>query len=323
MKRLFFLLLTLPLFLGSSSTSTKVNFYKGNLTKAKERAAQEGKLYFVDFMARWCMPCRWMDETTFSDARVARYISDHYIPVKVDIDDFDGYAYKQMYDIKLLPSIMIFNAKGEVVAKYEESLPPSKLLKILAKYNTPENRIGDASRPLPLMREEVPTESYVEQAPSRPVPYTRPSLPVETTPAPRIQTAPPVQMAPRPNIPKQETPIYNTSSSTSITRTNTTNPSVDELAQGLYRFKVSRQASQGFSVQIGVFGQYGNVLREAAKLEELFNQPIIVQIGDLNGKTVYKVMVGEFSSREAAVSYREQMKRQKVNGIIKDLSTMG
>ena len=314
MKRLIFLLLTLPLFLGSSSTSTKVNFYKGNLSKAKERAANEGKLYFVDFMARWCMPCRWMDETTFSDARVAKYIKDNYIAVKVDIDDFDGYAYKQMYDIKLLPSIMIFNAKGDIVAKYEESLPPSKLLDILAKYNTPENKIGDATRPLPLIQEAVPEETSPEVAPTQPTSYNRPSL----------RTEPQVQTAPRPTIPtKTETPIYNTPS-TSITRTNTTNkPVVNQLGEGLYRFKVSRQATQGFSVQIGVFGEYGNVLREAAKLEERFSQPVIVQIGSLNGKTVYKVMVGEFSTRGAAISYREQMKQQKVNGIIKDLSSMG
>ena len=45
--RVFFLLI-LPFFL-SAATPAKVDFFKGSLSKAKDIAAQEGKLYFVQF----------------------------------------------------------------------------------------------------------------------------------------------------------------------------------------------------------------------------------------------------------------------------------
>ena len=109
--------------------ASNINFYQGTLATAKEKAAQEGKLYFVEFTASWCMPCRWMDETTFTDPHLSTYVNNNYVPVKVDIDNFDGYAYKQTYNVKVLPTILVFNSQGKLLARYAESLAPSKMLK--------------------------------------------------------------------------------------------------------------------------------------------------------------------------------------------------
>ena len=303
MKRWLIIVLTVPFLICATTTSsTKVKFHKGSLSTAKERAAQEGKLYFVDFVASWCMPCRWMDETTFSDQRLARYIDQNYVAVKVDIDDFDGFAYKQMYNIKMLPSILVFNAKGKLLAQYEESLAPSAMLKILQQHNTPANRAVASSTTTMTPVHSPQPDSYGDE------------VIASTIPAPTTNLAA-TKPAVKDNAIKQNT--------TSVTRTNTyttsTNPTADE---GLFRFSVTRQASSGYSVQIGAFGQYGNVLREAEKLEKKFNQPVLVHISSLRGKTVYKVMLGEFNSRAAAKSWLSKMKSAGMQGIVKDLSTI-
>ena len=55
--------------------------------------------------------------------------------------------------------------------------------------------------------------------------------------------------------------------------------------EGLFRFKVTRQASNGYSVQTGAFSEYGNVLKEAAKLQDQFDEPMIVHIARIQTRT--------------------------------------
>ena len=91
---------------------------------------------------------------------------------------------------------------------------------------------------------------------------------------------------------------------------------------GLFRLSVARQLSSGFSVQTGVFGDYQNVLREVDKLQKMFDQPVIVHVDSFKGQRVYKVMIGEFADRGAAINYLEAIKYHQVVGFVQDLSTM-
>jgi len=84
---------------------------------------------------------------------------------------------------------------------------------------------------------------------------------------------------------------------------NNPRPVIEEnvaKGQGLFKFTVERQPSKGYGVQIGVFAEYGNVLIQAEQLQAEFNSPVVVNINELNGKTVYKVVVGPFSTKGAA-----------------------
>ena len=91
---------------------------------------------------------------------------------------------------------------------------------------------------------------------------------------------------------------------------------------GLFKFDVKRQASKGFGVQIGVYAEYGNVLIQAEKLQRQFGEDIIVNINELNGKTVYKVLVGAFSSQNNARKLLQRMKNAGVSGFIKNLADL-
>lgn len=102
-------------------------------------------------------------------------------------------------------------------------------------------------------------------------------------------------------------------------------PAVSEpvsSGQGLFRFSVEKQPSKGYSIQAGVFADYGNVLINAEKWQSQFNSPIIVNINELNGKTVYKVMVGLFSDKSSAESALAKMKNSGVAGFIRNLADL-
>jgi SPOR domain len=63
-----------------------------------------------------------------------------YVPVRINIETFEGYDLKAQYNVRLLPTIIVLNSKGKQVARFEESMSGSKLTAILAKYDTKKNR---------------------------------------------------------------------------------------------------------------------------------------------------------------------------------------
>ena len=130
----FFALLSLPTF------AEEVNFINDNVRAAIDRAAVEGKLVFLDFWADYCSPCKLMEKYTFTDPSVIERMNGSYVPVRINIETFDGYDLKAQYNVKLLPTIIVLNSKGKQVARFEESMSGSKLSAILAQYDTKKNR---------------------------------------------------------------------------------------------------------------------------------------------------------------------------------------
>jgi hypothetical protein len=92
--------------------------------------------------------------------------------------------------------------------------------------------------------------------------------------------------------------------------------------RGLFQFSVHRQEPVGYGVQIGAFAEYGNVLIQVEKLERLFKVPVIVNINELNGATVYKVVVGAFSKIADARSLHKTMTENGVTGFVRNLKDL-
>lgn len=144
MKRFFLLkglLLVLSLFITSQKLHA-VQFAHLSLAEAKARAAQLQRPLLIHFAANWCLPCQWMDKNTFVDPAVSTYLDNQYLAVRIDVDEVQGYADKEACGVKYLPSLLIFNASGIVVSRYEETLDAVQMLEVLSKYNTPANRIA-------------------------------------------------------------------------------------------------------------------------------------------------------------------------------------
>ena len=116
-------------------------FFEGAFIDAKQKAGEEGKLFFVDFYADWCTPCKWMEESTFKNAEVINLLSANYVALKIDIDDLDGYSIKQQFNVSVLPTILIFNSKGELIERVEETLSTGKMVALLNYHNKEDNKI--------------------------------------------------------------------------------------------------------------------------------------------------------------------------------------
>ena len=104
-----------------------------------------------------------------------------------------------------------------------------------------------------------------------------------------------------------------------VTTTTTSTTSSGPAGKNLYRFSVNQQAASGWGVQIGVFASYSNVLKQASKLEQQYRQPVIVQISASGSNEAYKVVVGAFNSSGDAQQLLNKMRRQGINGFVRNL----
>ncbi|HEV7571962.1 MAG TPA: cytochrome c biogenesis protein CcdA [Thermoanaerobaculia bacterium] len=77
-------------------------------------ASTTGKPIVIDFFATWCIPCKELDEKTFSDAAVAKDL-DRFTRIKTDLTNGDDPAVKELtkrYAIVGVPTVVFIDSSG-------------------------------------------------------------------------------------------------------------------------------------------------------------------------------------------------------------------
>lgn len=83
---------------------------------------------------------------------------------------------------------------------------------------------------------------------------------------------------------------------------------VDE--KEFYEFKVDRQNPKGFGLQIGTYQELVNLVRLAENLKSSYQKKVVVQVKILNGVKYYSLILGQFSNREKAETFREEIRKK-------------
>lgn len=99
-------------------------------------------------------------------------------------------------------------------------------------------------------------------------------------------------------------------------------PGVEESVgsgQGLFRVDVATQPASGWGVQTGAYASYANVLVEVERLKKEFGQPVLVNISETGGKTIYRIIVGAFRDRSDAEHFLNTIRSGGGNGFIRNL----
>jgi thioredoxin-related protein len=93
----------------------------------KAEAKKSNKYIFMDCYASWCVPCKKMDMTIYSQKEVGKYFNEHFISVKIQMDSSkgdneevrswykDAVGINQQYRIEAYPSFLFFSPDGELV----------------------------------------------------------------------------------------------------------------------------------------------------------------------------------------------------------------
>jgi thioredoxin-related protein len=102
-----------------AAASNKADF-GGSLNAAKERAVRENKILVLEFTAKWCLPCRFMEKNVFKNPEVQNFSQQHAIMLQIDIDE--NKSLKEEFNVEVLPTIILMSSTGNILARKEESL---------------------------------------------------------------------------------------------------------------------------------------------------------------------------------------------------------
>lgn len=257
-------------------------------------AAQEGRLYFAYFSASWCLPCQWMEKNTFTDTGLSDYVATTYLAVKMDIDDRQGLAAQQQYEVTMLPSILIFNSQGVLVGRSEESLNAEQLIAMLYQHDLPRNRIQPHSD----------GNEQVLESPTARLNLYRPAL------VPDVEYAATNSIPPTSSNPP---PAYRLASPTISLTPSATEAARNEVA--------SARLEKGYGIQVGSYSDYSNAVRWVAQLESQFNHPVNLLANQQHGKMIYKIMLGVFQDRTSAEEYLVHLRQHRVDGFVREIGS--
>lgn len=90
---------------------------QGAFKEVLAESAKTGKLVFMDCYTSWCAPCKWMEKNVFVNDTVATFYNTNFVNYKMDMEKGEGPALVKRYGVKVYPTYLFLNGKGEVVHK--------------------------------------------------------------------------------------------------------------------------------------------------------------------------------------------------------------
>ena len=117
-KRILFITLFSINFLLAFGNDISVDFLnKDSFKDVQEEAKNQNRPIFVDFHAAWCAPCIKVDKEVFHNSEVAAFMNENFINYKVNIEKGNGPMVALIYEIEVLPSVVIVQPNGEIILK--------------------------------------------------------------------------------------------------------------------------------------------------------------------------------------------------------------
>ncbi len=93
-------------------------------------------------------------------------------------------------------------------------------------------------------------------------------------------------------------------------------------ANDLYQLEVKRAKKEGFALQVATFSSYPNVVKYATDLQGKWFKDLLIKMEGAGPQTVYKILIGPFADKNAAVSYQQFAKKKGIDGFVVALDAM-
>jgi len=125
------------LVIGASKPTRSLSWEKIPLAEAQAKAKTEQRPLLVDFTASWCGACKELEKHTFSEPDVAAEAG-RFVAVKVDATDNDDPVVSdtmEKHEVRGLPTVLVYDSKGEEAARCTDFVPPKPFLDVIRRVN--------------------------------------------------------------------------------------------------------------------------------------------------------------------------------------------
>ena len=141
---LIFFMLAIPvLVLGAVAKPPMVHWM--DYEDALKKAEKGPKLIFVDLHAEWCVPCKVMEKTVYSDPTVSSLLNVRFYPVKLDVDSekkikCDGIeasvrsCFSEVWELSAIPAFVLLAPKGLSILTVTESMSVEEMKMLLYQF---------------------------------------------------------------------------------------------------------------------------------------------------------------------------------------------
>ncbi|MFK7921213.1 MAG: thioredoxin family protein [Bacteroidia bacterium] len=94
-----------------------VAFIDGSWEEARSLAAEQGKYIMVDAYTDWCGWCKVQDKNTFHNEKVAAFMNENIVAVKIDFEKGVGIDLAMKYRVRAFPTLLFFTPEGKLAGR--------------------------------------------------------------------------------------------------------------------------------------------------------------------------------------------------------------
>lgn len=140
--------------------------WRTDFDAAMQEAQSNSKSIFVDVYADWCEWCHKLDKDVYTDPTFIKHMAT-YVAVKINAEDNKkGTRFAKKYSVDSFPTLLVTDAKGNVINRITGFLSAEELVKDLSTVQhlvaMERKNPGDPSVSLKLGKEYLNREMYAE-----------------------------------------------------------------------------------------------------------------------------------------------------------------
>jgi len=132
MKKIIFV--SVILFL-AHTTFAQIDFIKGSLSDAFQKAKTEKKILMVDVFTDWCKWCVELDNKVYSQKDVYEFANSSQVNFKIDAEKGEGVDFAKKYKVNAYPTVLFLDGDGNEIDRILGYLPKKDFFEMMTDFN--------------------------------------------------------------------------------------------------------------------------------------------------------------------------------------------